>query len=180
MGDGPPQGRELWLRAGQDLLRLGGAAAVKLDALTRTVGLTTGSFYHHFSGMADYVEQLARYYGDDQVNTGLAALDDPDPLARLRNLSRAATEGAMRPLDAAMRDWAGSYPVADEAVRAADRALMAFVARAFADLGLPEDDARTRARVLISVGVARVHPPWPLAPDAADYVLALLTHTCSP
>src|SRR4029079_10146261 len=46
MVNGVPSSRELWLRAGQTLLRRGGSSAVKLQALTDELGLTTGSFYH--------------------------------------------------------------------------------------------------------------------------------------
>lgn len=167
-------GRERWLLAGQDLLRTGGIAAVKLDAMTAATGLTTGSFYHHFSGMAAFLDLLARYYGADQVDALLDRIRDRDPRGRLRGLAELAQDRQMRPLDAAMRDWAGSNDTAAEAVRAADAALLGFVETAFAELGHGEQDARLRALVLLSVGVAHVHSPWPAPPNAPDRLLDLL------
>ncbi|NLV55484.1 MAG: TetR/AcrR family transcriptional regulator [Acidimicrobiales bacterium] len=171
--------RRAWLLAGQALLRRGGLPAVKLTALTAEVGRTTGSFYHHFPNVAAYLDDLARFYGADQVEAVLAEIsarpDAADPVARLRELSRRALDDDMRPLDVAMRDWAGRSEVAAAAVRAADAALLHFVERAFRDLGFDRPGARTRALVLLSVGVARVEGPWPLPRSAPDQVIALLT-----
>lgn len=161
-----PTGRERWLLAGQELLRRGGTPAVKLDALARSTGLTTGSFYHHFGGMDDYLDALAHYYGAEQVDDFLRGLVDLAPLDQLHALSRLSVDARMRPLDAAMRDWAGSNPAAAEAVMAADAALLDFIVAALVELGHAVREARTRAVVLLSVGTARVHTPWPV--DARD------------
>jgi AcrR family transcriptional regulator len=166
--------RELWLRAGQTLLRRGGPSTVKLQALTDELGLTTGSFYHHFTGMAGYLDELARYYGIEQPAQSRLIIDDPDPLVRLRNLDAFSRGDRMQALDAAMRDWAATSPVAAEAVRAADASLLRFVEQAFADLGFVRAEARTRALLLVSAGVARVHPPWALPRDVFERALKAL------
>jgi AcrR family transcriptional regulator len=172
--DASLRGRILWLQAGQTLLRRGGAAAVKLPALTAALGLTTGSFYHHFRGMTDYLDQLARFYGKDQFEQARPLLEHPDPVIRLRRLAAMSRDDRMQPLDAAMRDWAGSNPVAARAVRASDATLLAFVERAFRDLGHGRAGARTRALLLFSLGVARVHLPWKLPKRVFDDVFAVL------
>jgi AcrR family transcriptional regulator len=167
-------GRDLWLLAGQELLRTGGVGAVKLRALTTLMGRTTGSFYHHFDGMPAYLDALARYFGDEQVRGYLATVDHPDPRQRLRRLMAIARDERMLPLDAAMRDWAGSNPLAADAVRTVDAHLLRFIARAFQELGYERGAARLRARLLLSSGVARVLPPWKSAADDADGILAIL------
>ncbi len=174
MKEEAPSGRELWLITGQELLRRGGIVAVKLQALTDELGLTTGSFYHHFDGMKDYLDQLARFYGADQVRQNLELVDDPDPRERLRHLGVIARTHKMVPLDAAMRDWAGSNPTAAVSVRAADEHLMRFIAQAFEDLGYPLREAQVRAQLLQSVGVARVIPPWRTLADDTELVLEIL------
>jgi AcrR family transcriptional regulator len=174
MTEAAPSGRELWLITGQKLLRRGGIVAVKLQALTDELGLTTGSFYHHFDGMKDYLDQLARFYGADQVRQNVELVDDPDPRERLRHLGVIARTHKMVPLDAAMRDWAGSNATAAASVRAADEHLMRFIARAFEDLGYPSREAQVRAQLLQSVGVARVIPPWRTLADDAELVLEIL------
>ncbi len=171
---GEPRGRELWLLAGQELLRRGGIGAVKLQALTAELGLTTGSFYHHFTGTADYLDDLARYYGSEQVQRNIEAITSDDPRVRLHRLAAFSRDERMAPLDAAMRDWAGSNPLAAEAVGQADAVLLGYVAQAFQDLGFDRDDARLRALLLFSTGVARVQPPWRPAVRSMDDILAIL------
>lgn len=167
-------GREGWLHAGQDLLRRGGVGAVKLPALTAALGLTTGSFYHHFASIPDYLDQLARFYGDGQFAEARPLVDDPDPLTRLRKLAALSRDARMGALDAAMREWAETNAVAARAVRASDATLLRFVERAFRDLGHAPAAARTRALLVFSLGVARVHVPWRVPPRVFDDVLAIV------
>lgn len=174
MAGGTRSSRESWLRAGQQLLRRGGAPAVKLADLTEEQGLTTGSFYHHFGSMAEYLEQLAAFYGADQMDHALAAVAPLGPRQRLEALVRQAEDEHMAPLDAAMRDWAGSNPRAAEAVRRSDRTLLLAVEGCFRELGHDRAGARARALLLVSAGVARVHPPWPVPRRVAGDILEVL------
>jgi AcrR family transcriptional regulator len=157
------------------MLRRGGIAAVKLQAMTEELDLTTGSFYHHFASMADYLEQLATFYGSDQAATGVALADDPDPRVRLRRLHELSRDERMGPLDAAMRDWAGSNAAARRAVEEADRRVLVFIERAFRDLGHAGRAARVRAHLMFAWGIARITPPWPSSHGDFDEVLELLT-----
>lgn len=168
-------GPRRWLLAGQDLLRQGGLPAVKLVALVRETGLTTGSFYHHFDSMAAFLDELARFYGADRAEELLAGVDGEDPQTRLAELTRLARDERMAPLDVAMRGWAGTSEVAAAAVRSSDEVLLRFMERALRDLGHDRDEARLRAVVLLSIGVARVHAPWKLPRDLGDRVLRLVT-----
>lgn len=148
--------------------------AVKLGAMVHETGLTTGSFYHHFDGMAAFLDELARFYGAEQAEEMLATIDATDPRAALAELSRLARDERMAPLDAAMRDWAGSNDVAAAAVRSADEVLLRFMERALRQLGHDRADARVRAVVLLSTGVARVHAPWELPARTGDRIIDLV------
>lgn len=167
-------GREQWLRAGQQVLRERGITGVKLQSLTAVLGLSTGSFYHHFSGMPQYLRELASYFGAEQLAASLASVQDRPPIERLRAIGRIARDDRMQPLHAAMRDWAAHDAGAADAVRAADEQLLRFVEQAFVDLGHDTDGARTRALLMFSVGVARVDPPWKVSGRILDDVLEVL------
>lgn len=168
------QGREQWLLAGQSLLRRGGRPAIKLHALATEAGLTTGSFYHHFAGMHPFLGELAHFYGADQVRTRIASMAADPARERLRKLGAMASSLKMVPLDAAMRDWAGSDERAADAVRSADAELLVFIAAAFEELGHDQRSARLRARMLVSYSVARVMTPWGALAADIDEVLAIL------
>lgn len=167
-------GRTLWLLAGQALLRRGGAGSVKLYALAAETGLTTGSFYHHFGSVSEYLEQLASFYGTEQAQAALDSVQDNDPRKRLRKLAAVARREDMTTLDAAMRDWSGSNATAAEAVKRADHLLLRFIEAAFVDLGYRGRDAQVRAMMFYSSGVARVSPPWRSAATLVDRALDAL------
>ncbi len=166
--------RTTWLDAGQDLLREGGFSAVKLAPLTALLDRTTGSFYHHFSGMEDYREALADYFGDAQPRAVLERLAPLPPRERLRGLQEVFVGQHMGALHAAMREWATANATAASAVLAADHVLLEFIAEVFAELGFDEHDARVRAEIVFAMGVARVDPPWQRATRSVDDVLEVL------
>jgi len=118
---GTDDSRRAWLVAGQDLLRRGGFPAVKLAELT---GRTTGSFYHHFPGMSEYLGELASFFGTEQPRTVLDRLAERPPAERLAELERLSVQLHMGALHRAMRDWATVNEPAAEAVSPAMTAAM--------------------------------------------------------
>lgn len=166
-----------WLVAGQQLLRDGGITSVKLTALTSTLGVTTGSFYHHFEDFGAYLDALADYYAGDVGIDALQAAADADPLDRIRMLVRLRGEWDVPKLDRAMRVWAASSPRAADAVKRLDHAFMWFLERAFLDLGFDADGARVRALVAFAAGAGAetVHAPWPERAEDFERALEILT-----
>lgn len=164
----------LWLRAGQQLLRHGGIGAVKLNSLEEEAGLTTGSFYYHFTGMSEYLGTLADFWGRDTPGH-IEEAANPDPRQRILELSAIAPREDLHRLDRAMRDWAGSDSRAAASVKRVDEALLTFMAEAFAELGFDEGGARLCAQVMLANGVARITPPWPAIEDQVERLLNALT-----
>lgn len=169
-----PNGREAWITAGQTLLISGGVAAVRLQALVHTSGLTTEDFYRHFSSLPHFLEDLARYFGTTLLVTALDEAESPDPRTRLRRLSELATSEHVVPVNSAMRDWASTDPIAAEAVRRADHIALRFAERAFLDLGYEAASAQTRAILFCTAHAARLTTPWPTSARDADELVAAL------
>jgi AcrR family transcriptional regulator len=171
----PALTRRDWLVAGQDLLRAGGVQAVKLAALTRALGVTTGSFYHHFVDMAAYLDALADHWGDTQPAEALPKISEGTPLQRLIALDALHRANDMESLDRAMRMWAYHDQRAKAAVRKADARLLEFLESAFVDLGFGRETARARALLTFSAGAANVYPPWRVDGAARQRMLEVLT-----
>ena len=173
MSDSPAT-PEAWLLAGQELLRAGGVRSVKLNALTRALGRTTGSFYHHFGSMTQYLETLADFYGTEQVETTLGALSHLDPQERLVELARISRDHRMQPLSLAMREWGASDRRAPAAVEAAAGRLLTFVCDPLIELGYDKPDAQVRAHLLYAVGASRVATPWRPPSDLDRRILSII------
>ena len=150
-----------WIAAGQDLLREKGISAIKLAALTRRLGVSTGSFYHHFTDFEQYLGALAESYSLERVMIDLenALRDsDPSPIARLQSLARQSLKAGTFELDRAMRIWATMDPRAEAALRRAEGTVLEFVTSAFRDLGFDAAEASLRARILLSANVSPLLP----------------------
>jgi AcrR family transcriptional regulator len=148
--------RKDWILTGQDILREEGIAGLKLSSLTSRLGVSTGSFYHHFTDFEDYLGSVAEYYSADRVQ-GLierATAADPDPVARMQRLAKLSLEDRTFELDHAMRIWATMDERAEVTMARSERLVLAFLAQAFQDLGFPPTEASLRARVLLSANIA--------------------------
>lgn len=150
-----------WIAAGQALLREQGISAVKLAALTGRLGVSTGSFYHHFTDFETYLGALAQSYSLERVMEDLAEASkaaDRSPVDRLQSLARQSLKAGTFELDRAMRVWATMDPRAEAALRRAESTVLAFVGQAFRDLGFDRAEAELRARVLLSANVSPLIP----------------------
>jgi AcrR family transcriptional regulator len=152
----PALGRLDWIQAGQRLLISGGLSSVKLATLTGHLGVTSGSFYHHFTGFRDYLDALADDYGGENIER----LDDAlgslaDPADRLRQMQLLREQWDIARLDSAMRVWATSDDRARAAVARLDDKLIEMIRGAFTELGFSYEQARIRALLAFSAGVGQ-------------------------
>ncbi len=146
-----------WVRAGQALLIDGGIDAVKLNGLTCLLKVSTGSFYHHFKSLDDYLSALAEFYGSEQAQLPFDEArkrvgEDPELL--LREATSIFGVGSMRQLNIAMRAWAQRDERAHAAIRRYDEVLMKNLDDIFAALGF--DEIAAKSRTLIMMGLASV------------------------
>lgn len=147
------------MEAGQEVLRKEGIAGLKLSKLLKRLGVTTGSFYHHFDDMDDYLTSLAYYFSVEQVNKLAESLEhaSEDPVERIRNLAKLGVKEDLFSLDAAMRVWAASDERAAKAMLAVETRVLAFLSTAFENVGFEKDDAEFRAKILLSVNVTKLY-----------------------
>jgi AcrR family transcriptional regulator len=105
--------RRRWLEAGLTLLEEAGAEALTIESLTSRLGVTKGSFYHHFTNYQDFKERLLGFWEEEGtlriIQWAEQEASPPDKLARVLQASLHPSR-----LDVALRAWA----LQDETVRA--------------------------------------------------------------
>jgi AcrR family transcriptional regulator len=148
--------RERWEQAALDALERGGLAAVAVEPLARELGVTKGSFYWHFANRRELIAGALRRWQEVHVDGVLADLEAiEDPAERLRALFGRGQSKApsifIRLLDAT------DEPLVREAVARAAEVRVAFMARAFRELGLSSARARRQALVVYGVYVGLAH-----------------------
>lgn len=104
--------RRRWLKEGLALLEEAGAEALTIESLTNRLGVTKGSFYHHFANYQDFKQRLLEFWEEEGTLRIIQwAEQEASPAEKLARVMQAS----LRPsrLDVALRAWA----LQDEQVR---------------------------------------------------------------
>jgi AcrR family transcriptional regulator len=172
--------RSDWLQAGLAAVVEDGPNGLRIDRLCQRLGVSKGSFHHHFAGAADFKRSLLAAYEDLVVKAFDQAIDQTKaatPLAALAGLTAAitGTPGFYRPeLEVAIRAWAFS----DSEVRAVqervDRQRLESLYGIWSKILDDPAQARTAALLpyLVAIGASLVQPPTP--PDQLQRIYELL------
>lgn len=169
--------RDDWLAAGFELLREHGAGAVTIDRLTRRLGVTKGSFYHHFTNRDEL--SLALLEAWEHRLTGElieASRLGRDFAERNRQLMRRGLELYEPRLEVAIRAWALHDPVAREVQERVDRRRLTYLEELFR---LLTDDRQLAAdlaqvRYAFTVGAEQLQPT--IAPARYGRLFDALEH----
>lgn len=157
--------KEDWLKAGARLLAEFGPQGVTVDALCRHLGVTKGSFYHHFAGYDAFKAALLAFYEEEgtlQIIDQLAeAPTATEKLSGLLDIIVAASTTSLSRLEITIRAWA----LHDEAVREVqtrvDQRRLGYVESLCREISGDSERAQIVARTLyaILVGSEQMQPP---------------------
>lgn len=149
----PPEGlsQRAYYEAGLELLADGGHSTLTIAALCNRLGVTKGSFYHHFGDMAEYVTLLLGHWEAEHA-TRLIALSESvtDPEERFDLLEGIAV-GLPHGAEAAIRAWSWNSAVVAAAQERVDRARLTHLTHAGIDAGLEPASAKRMAKISLSV-----------------------------
>lgn len=139
-----------WIDAALDALAAGGIAAVRVEAIARSIGVTKGSFYWHFADRPALVVAMRETWRD-RVLDELRAVEPTGPArAQLERMLVAVASSAWRDHELGLRHHARF----DEATRAevarVDAERTTRLATLFGYLGFDAVDAARRCRVALS------------------------------
>lgn len=119
-----PVRRTDYLEAAMELLATEGAAALKVGRLCRALGITTGSFYHHFDGLPDFTTTLLDHWERENTQRVADALGDlpalEDAVAAVGWLKEIAV-ALPHAAEAAIRGWSLRDPEVAAVQRRVDR-----------------------------------------------------------
>lgn len=142
-----------WLDAGLVLLAEQGAPSVTIEKLTERLGLSKGSFYHHFKGMSGYRTALLEHFETERTTRFVEQAEQAagDKLRTLMDLVIAPGPGPE--LEIAVRAWALQDAEAREVQERIDRTRADYLAEICGDAELGQ------ALYLVVVGAGQVVPP---------------------
>ena len=144
-----------WVNGAVAALSDGGIDAVRIEPLAKTLGVSKGSFYHHFANrralllaLLDQWEQLGTSAIIDEAER---ASDDPaGQLAALVRIS--CTPDALGDaIETSIRVWAGSDEIASEVVARVDQRRLDYVIALLGRTGMRKAQAKRRAAMFYRV-----------------------------
>lgn len=162
-----------WVRAALKAIAGGGLAAVAVEPLARTLGVTKGSFYAHYRNRDELITaaltEWTRTHGDEGL-AEFAAI--ADPAQRLRELLAAVVHavGAPEPPSVHLSLLGDrNDPRVRDAVHRVNQARLELLTRTYRELGLSPDRAVSRARVAYAaiLGLLHLAQTDPDAPHSA-------------
>ncbi|WP_457663525.1 TetR/AcrR family transcriptional regulator [Sinorhizobium medicae] len=167
--------RNDWVLAGLAALAEGGIDSVRVERLAKSLNVSKGSFYWHFSDRSDLLSALLDLWEKDftaQVIANVAS--QPTPRARLLALAEEALDASMDGVDVAQAEgafsaWAVLDPAAAVRVRAIEAQRIGYLVRELSLMGADTAQAELLAKgiylALLGVFAARRYNPA-LAEDA--------------
>lgn len=171
-----------WLMAALRALGNSGVQGVRVEVLAKQLGVTKGSFYHHFAkrqalldGMLTYWQRIATEEVIEQTDA-----DAADAEERLLNLALYvfAEHPDADNVEGAMREWAASAPEVAVVVAQVDAQRISYVAELLRGAEVPVEQAQHRAhlmyRALIGEYTWRRHGGESLSEAALRDMVALL------
>lgn len=172
-----------WLEAALEALAEGGIDAVRVEALARSLGVTKGSFYWHFSDRGDLLAALLDRWEDAGTQAIIAEVEAAGggTRARARRLWKRTVETPHLAAELAIRTWARHEEAVATRVRRVDDRRMGYLRRLFGELCPPGDvEARCLLFYSLLIGnhfIVAESPGRTRAEVLDDCVESLLGHT---
>jgi AcrR family transcriptional regulator len=169
-----------WIEAGLAAVADDGPNGLRIDRLCRRLGVSKGSFHHHFAGSGDFKKTVLAAYQTLVVEALDQAIDHTaadSPKAALAGLTAAIAgrESFYRSeLEVAMRAWAFSDPEVREVQERIDMRRLESLQRIWSRILDDPAEVHTAALLpyLVGIGASLVQPPTP--PDQLRSVYELL------
>ncbi|MFC5065010.1 TetR/AcrR family transcriptional regulator [Actinomycetospora atypica] len=172
---------ETFFASAMELLSGPGLPALRIGRLCREVGVTSGSFYHHFANWDAFVAALLEHWSGEEVDRIVELVRrEHDPVERVHLMKRLALT-VPHAAETAIRRWAGTDAMVAAAQQRVDDRRRAALREVLTPLVDDEALVATLAEVGLSllVGHQQLHhsgPPVDLAALLDQFEELVRTH----
>lgn len=154
------KGKEDWLRMGMDVLNTEGFSKITIDHLCNLLGVTKGSFYHHFGNMGGYTEALMQYWTDNYTHAFINEVEKIEDAVQKKALLYEMTTVAMHKSEQYIRAWSFYNDTVKKYVRQVDDMRIQYLEKLGSELGMNSQSAHYFAMTeyAMLVGVQQLYP----------------------
>ena len=143
--------REDWIRGALELLRTAGVEGVKIVPLAERLGVTSGSFYWHFTNRRELHDALLDYWEREMTDAAIEAAQgfEGAPEERIWRLMEQVMTAGLARFDLAIWHWAHSDPEAQSVSQRTLDKRFAFATWMFMEAGFSRIQAQARGRLMV-------------------------------
>ena len=140
-----------WLEAGLQTLSSFGIAALTVEGLAKSLGISKAGFYWHFKNRDDMLRQLLDHWAHEitEVITSNPDILALKPKARLIRTAEMIHDSELTRYEIAIRQWALQDKEATRAVKNSNRLRLDFIRTAFSELGFKGEDLEIRTMLFV-------------------------------
>src|SRR5499426_3467086 len=148
--------RSTWIKQGLRALAAGGPDAVRIEPLARTLGVTRGGFYWHFTDRNALLDEMLDTWERATTDEVIERVESEGGDARTK-LRRAFTltssSDGLLAIDLAVRDWARREQTVAERLRRVDNRRMDYLRSLFGAFCRDEDEVEARCMIFYSLWI---------------------------
>ncbi len=150
-----------WLLEGLRIIGASGVNSLTIEALTTRLGVTKGSFYHHFKNYQEFKEAFLIFFEEEGtlqiINLAEATAT---PAEKIATVLEATLQGPPQ-VEVAIRAWALQDELVQTYQERIDQKRIAYLQELFYAVSHPYAQALTMARLFyaIYVGSEHIRPP---------------------
>ena len=149
----PRKSKQDWLEKGLQILAQEGLKGLTIDRMALELGVTKGSFYHHFTNVRDFEDQLLNFWADQYLNTAGSLPEDRSELLPLLDSIMEQTFTPITEPEIAIRMWAHQDERARSRVEQVDAVRRGFVWEVFRAAVGDEGQAGVMADMLFTMTI---------------------------
>lgn len=152
-----------WLEEGFKILTEFAQDKLKIMYLCERLGVTRGSFYHHFTSIENYVSELMEEWEDQNTMEFIRVASQgqsPEDKIELLNNQVKRTNHA---LETSIRSWSFYKPIVKKHLEKVDRIRLSYLENIFEESGMPSEQAKLKAKLeyILLVGLQQLFPDMP-------------------
>ena len=149
-----------WLDEGFRLLSEFSQDKLRIQYLCERLKVTRGSFYHHFTGIDDYIEKMMEAWEEEnthalmrQANEGASAEESMDLLSK-------AVSSKNQSIEAAIRSWSFYQPTVAKHLNKVDKLRLQFLKGLHERMGKTTEEASLLADLDYGalIGIQQLYP----------------------
>jgi AcrR family transcriptional regulator len=172
----PPEGlnRSAYFDAAFVVLAEHGSDGLTIAALCRQLGVTKGSFYHHFGGTSEFVDALLAHWASEHATRLIALSEAVEDIYERFEVLQGIAIGLPHGAEAAIRAWSWSNPRVAAVQGDVDAARLRHLTEAGVAIGHDPEHAALLAKISVSVLIGLQQLVRPAQPDDVKEVFAEL------